>query len=91
MNIIVTDHAILRYFERIHGFDIEMIRKHIEAAVSVPAKVGATTVTIDGYVYCLVERDDGDVAVTTILDSTMRAKRYNRHKRRGHYKETDCD
>ena len=83
MNIVVTDHAILRFFERVHGYDIEMIRRHIEDAVRGPAKIGATSVTIDGYVYCMIERDGGDVAVTTILAPDMRSGR--RHHRRGHY------
>lgn len=81
MNIIVTDHALLRYCERVFGLDIEMVRKHIENSVRVPAKAGATTVTIDGYVYCLKERGPAAVAVTTILDTDMRAKRYKRHHR----------
>jgi hypothetical protein len=81
MDIIVTDHALLRYIERVFGFDIELVRKHIENSVRGPAKIGATTTTIDGYVYCLKERGNGAVAVTTILDTDMRAKRYKRHHR----------
>ena len=81
MNIIVTDHALLRYVERVFGLDIEMVRTHIEKSVRGPAIAGATTTTIDGYVYCLKERGNGAVAVTTILDTDMRAKRYRRHHR----------
>jgi phage terminase large subunit GpA-like protein len=86
MRVIVTDHALLRYIERVCGVDLVKLREIIAEEVRVPAKVGATTVTINGYVYCLVERDS-DVAVTTILDPSMRANRHKRHHRRGIYKD----
>jgi hypothetical protein len=62
----ISDHAMLRYLERVGGFDIEGLRKSISyrvTAVTVPGQVG---VTIDGYSFRIGEDDWGQV-VTTVL------------------------
>ncbi len=45
----VSDHALLRFIERVHGVDIEAIRSSIMSSRIVEAiKLGATSVTVDG-------------------------------------------
>jgi Asp-tRNA(Asn)/Glu-tRNA(Gln) amidotransferase C subunit len=71
----VTDHAVLRYIERVLGFDVEAIRTRIMSKTvrdAIRARAGA--VTVDGYRY---ELRAG--AVVTIMpasaDGTVRAPR----------------
>lgn len=59
----VTDHAVLRYLERVVGFDIEAIRREIGKKVdAVRAETGARGVISDGFVY----RIEGDRVVTVM-------------------------
>lgn len=44
----VTDHAVLRYLERHHGLNMELIRSHIQDICSAPAAFGATAVRAEG-------------------------------------------
>ena len=82
MTIHVSDHALLRYIERVQGISLEDLRQKIAEIVIVPAKAGASTVTVDGFTYCFVERRSGDVVVTTILFNEMRAKQRVKNKRK---------
>lgn len=45
----VTDHAVLRYLERVVGFDIDAVRKHIADTCAAPAAIGAVCVRAEGY------------------------------------------
>lgn len=65
--VVVTDHAVLRYLERIGGFDIEGLRRQIADRLSKSALPGAQSVNIDGYRYVLRDAD-GTSVVTTVLD-----------------------
>lgn len=65
----VSDHAVLRYLERVHGIDIEVLRREIGAQVdrardAVPL-VGMNGAVIDGMVYRLVD----DTVVTVMHHS----------------------
>lgn len=78
----VTDHAVLRYIERVLGFDVDAIRTRIMSKTvrdAIRSRAGA--VTIDGYRY---EIKAG--AVVTIIpasaDATVRAPR-RRHDDEG--------
>lgn len=63
----VTDHAVLRYLERVGGFDIETLRHQIAQRMTLPATMGVHTVIIDGHRY--VVKDLGNEAVVvTVLD-----------------------
>jgi hypothetical protein len=62
----VTDHAMVRYFERVAGFDVDRLRREIGARVDAAAQAGATAVIIDGNHYMISEDDRGPV-VTTII------------------------
>lgn len=54
MALRVTDHALLRWLERVYGLDLDALRERI---VEVPGmhdavRLGATRVPVDGLVYC---------------------------------------
>lgn len=60
MNITVSDHAVLRWLERVQGLDIEAARKRIRREVALAVKLGASSTTVDGIVFHL----SGDTVVT---------------------------
>lgn len=62
----VTDHAVVRYLERVGGFDIDTLRREIARRVQAAANAGASTVTIDGAVFVIVAGDNGPT-VTTVM------------------------
>jgi len=62
----VTDHALVRYLERVGGFDIEALRQAIARRVDEAARVGACGVVIDGFIFKL-RRDQHGPVVTTVL------------------------
>lgn len=66
----VSDHAVVRYLERVGGFDIERLRAEIARRVEAGVKAGACGVTIDGYSYRIRVDEHGPV-VSTILDANM--------------------
>lgn len=47
--LLVTDHAVLRYLERVKGLDVESIRLHILALCAGPAALQATCVRAEGH------------------------------------------
>lgn len=54
----VTDHAIIRYLERVEGVDIEGLRREIGRRVERGIELGASGVVLDGVCYKL---RDGEV------------------------------
>lgn len=44
----VTDHAVLRYFQRHYGFDMELVRTHIAGICAAAAAFGAVCVRAEG-------------------------------------------
>ncbi len=64
--VIVTDHALVRYLERVGGFEIDLLRRSIADRLRPFTGLGATGVVIDGHVY-VVDVREGDHVVTTIL------------------------
>ena len=62
-DIYVSDHALIRYLERVQGFDLERFRKEISEIVTGAARAGATQVSHSGFTYCI--RDSS--TVTTII------------------------
>jgi hypothetical protein len=57
----VTDHAVLRFLERAHGLDVELVRKHLSGMAVNAVRLGAIGVTIDNVK--LVIRDASVVTV----------------------------
>lgn len=49
----VTDHALLRYLERVEGIDVEAARKVVERIVQTGIDEGASGVLSNGMRYCL--------------------------------------
>lgn len=47
----VSDHAVLRYLERVMGFDVETLRCEIGRFCDDAAKLGATAVTVSGWTF----------------------------------------
>ena len=60
-NLTVSDHAALRYLERVQGLDVEAIKGKIAEIVAAAHAAGARRISHDGMTFCL----RGDV-VTTI-------------------------
>jgi hypothetical protein len=44
----VSDHAVLRFLERVHGFDVEAVRRHIEELCAPAMAVGASSLRAEG-------------------------------------------
>lgn len=51
----VTDHAVIRYLERVEGMDIEAVRRRIGRKVDRAVELGATGAVVDGVVYRMRE------------------------------------
>lgn len=64
--VIVTDHAVLRYLERVGGFEISALRRQISDRIRPFVGLGATGILIDGHVYVVDERTDGNFVVTVL-------------------------
>ena len=64
--VVVTDHALLRYLERVVGIDVEELRRVITARVDRGAQLGACGVSVDGHTFVL-SQGIGRVAVTTVI------------------------
>lgn len=58
----VSDHAIIRYLERVEGLDMDIIRAEILAIAGPAAAAGAKVLRRDGYTY-IIERG----AIVTVL------------------------
>lgn len=51
---VVTDHAVLRYLERVHGLDVDYFRGVIADQVADGVRYGASAVQVDGVKFVLV-------------------------------------
>jgi hypothetical protein len=51
----ITDHAVLRYLERVAGLNTESVRAAIEERTRVAVAAGASSITVDGFRYRIVE------------------------------------
>jgi hypothetical protein len=69
MEINVTDHALMRFIERVGGVDLTSFRDHIAELVRAAIAIGATQVSIDGFTYVI---NPTSRAVITILDESER-------------------
>jgi hypothetical protein len=56
-NITISDHAVIRYLERRHGFDFEAVRDEIlTPAVRGAVNAGASGVKVDGGTFKIQDR-----------------------------------
>lgn len=60
----VTDHATLRYIERVLGFDVEDVRQRIRDVCENAAKAGASCVVHDGFQYKIAHGGRAVITVT---------------------------
>jgi hypothetical protein len=65
--IAVSDHALVRYLERVGGFDLSKLRQELGTRVADAAKAGATTVTMEGFAYRIGRDADGRPVLLTVL------------------------
>lgn len=65
----VTDHAIVRYLERVGGFNIEGLRRQIADRLQTAADAGAHAVRVDDHLFMLGSDGTGP-AVITVLEKT---------------------
>lgn len=61
----VTDHAVLRWLERVEGVDVVAIRRRIAKAVRRGVDHGAAGVVLDGVTFYLQYGGDEAVVTTT--------------------------
>lgn len=74
---LVTDHAVLRYLERVKGMDIDAIRREIlTPGVVASIKAGATAVIISGTRFQVT---DGTI-VTVFPDVAGKMNKYTHSK-----------
>lgn len=52
----VTDHAVLRYLERVRGMDIEAVRRHIAALCAGAVACGAICYRAEGHRFTIADR-----------------------------------
>lgn len=64
MTITVSDHAVVRYMERVLGFHVETVRWAIEHVCREAVEAGASSVRIGGLTYMIKGK-----TVTTIIDA----------------------
>jgi hypothetical protein len=74
---IVSNHAILRFLERVHGVDVESVRKRILTPLVIEAvKAGATRITVEGVRFII----KNGVIVTAWEGEDVRRKSYKVRK-----------
>ncbi|SON55794.1 hypothetical protein HDIA_2253 [Hartmannibacter diazotrophicus] len=70
---IVTDHAVVRYLERVHGLDVAAVREHIAGRAATAVELGAIAVQIEG-----VRMHLADVTVVTVTPIRRRKRKADR-------------
>lgn len=68
----ISDHALIRYLERVAGISLETVRAEVSDLVRDAMDAGATRVTIAG---CIYELDPRARAVITVLPQGGKAPR----------------
>lgn len=63
---VVSDHAIVRYLERVEGFDIAELRLTIARRVDYAASLGASAVVVEGFRYVFAADPGGAPIVVTV-------------------------
>ena len=67
--ITVSDHAVLRYLERVHGLDVAHFRSHIAALVTRGVEHGAVGVITEDVKFVL-----SGAVVVTVLEPHMHTR-----------------
>jgi hypothetical protein len=67
-SVVVSDHAVLRYLERVGGFNVEGLRRDIQRRmVKTVTGIGAQSVVVEGHRFVVKQTDDA-LVVVTVLD-----------------------
>lgn len=70
----ITDHAVLRYMERVRGFDVDAVRREIAASCAVAADhPNATAVLSGGFRFTI--KADAVVTVTAQHEDKNRGRK----------------
>lgn len=77
----ISDHAMIRFLERVGGLDVEAIRYAMARSLDEAARLGAAVVVIDGFRYILREDDSGPVLVTVEPKSDTNPVHRRAHRR----------
>ena len=72
--LLVSDHAIIRYLERVGGFDIDGLRRSIGQRCDAGHAAGASSVIIDGFAFLIGD----DQIITVVHAETMKKRRIRR-------------
>lgn len=67
----VSDHAVVRYLERVGGFDIERLRLEIAARAERSLSPGAISIVMDGFRYVVRRDDEGRPVIVTVMDADL--------------------
>jgi hypothetical protein len=78
----ISDHAVLRYLERVGGFDIDRLRRSMTDKIRAVHVPGANRVTIDGIVFTVRDHEDRSVITTTMSNTKNHCPRRNRKRSR---------
>lgn len=76
---VVSDHAVLRYLERVSGVDVEAIRHAIGVQVALGAALGASGVSVDGLTY-VIQHTLGRPTVVTVIPRASAPCRTGDHR-----------
>ena len=74
----VTDHAVLRYLERVQGVDVEAVRLELGYKVDAAIEAGASATVLGGIRYVLVE--DRLVSCVPVKSVVPRGRRTRRRE-----------
>jgi hypothetical protein len=79
----VSDHALIRFMERVHKVDLEPVRREIVRRCWDAALAGARSTTIEDVTFCFGSEPDvnGDRWLTTILTKDSGEPRRRRSPR----------
>lgn len=65
--VVVSDHAILRFIERVYGLDLEPVRQKIAEKAQRAADAGAASIIIDGFKYTIEHNSPQVAIVSTVI------------------------
>ena len=82
----VTDHAIVRYLERVCGMDLNGVRRKIFRATKNAIRSGATKITVDGVEYRIA-----DGRVVTLVSAGQKAEPAKAFKKWDQSGKKECD
>lgn len=77
-NIVIYDHALLQWLERVKGFDIVGLRNELLAIVGPALTAGARSLRRDGFIYIM----DGGKLITVKLKGSKQS--HHREKEKAH-------